>query len=145
MSTRAFARAARKIVVDIDSNELEKPTLNPDLPIAMDAGEFIRECLSLLPTSHASTDAQAYASWIERCREWRLNFPPDSYSGPSLPQDSQNGDKPGNELIYPLSILRSLSNEMGDDDVVVADGANALVLRPLDQHRFTALHSAGGS
>ena len=134
-NTRAFARAARKIVVDIDPNELEKPTINPDLPIAMDAGEFIRECLTLLRTSHASTyttgyttgNAPAYALWIERCREWRLKFPPDSYTGPSLPENSQNGDQPGNGLIYPLSILRTLSDELGNDDVVVADGGATLI------------------
>ena len=116
-NTRAFARAARKIVVDIDPNELGKPTLEPDLPLAMDAGEFIRECLSLLPTPLPS-----YAHWMERCREWRLKFPPDSYTGPSLPSDP-----PENGLIYPLSILRVLSAELGENDVVVADGGATLI------------------
>jgi len=116
-NTRAFARAARMILVDIDPNELEKPTLKPDLPLAMDAGQFIRECLSLLPASLPS-----YSPWIERCREWRLKFPPDSYSGPSLPSDP-----PENGLIYPLSILRSLSSELGANDVIVADGGATLI------------------
>ena len=116
-NTRAFARAARKIVVDIDPNELEKPTLNPDLPLAMDAGQFIRECLSLLPVSLPS-----YSPWIELCREWRLKFPPDSYTGPSLPSDP-----PDDGLIYPLSILRCLSGELGENDVIVADGGATLI------------------
>ncbi len=116
-NTSAFARAARKVVVDIDPNELEKPTLKPDLPLVMDAGQFIRECLSLLPASLPS-----YSPWIERCREWRLKFPPDSYTGPSLPPDP-----PGNGLIYPLSVLRILSAELGENDVVVADGGATLI------------------
>ena len=116
-NTRAFARAARKVVVDVDPNELEKPTLKPDLPLAMDAGEFIRECLSLLPAALPS-----YSPWMEHCREWRIKFPPDSYTGPSLPSDP-----PENGLIYPLSILRSLSGELDENAVVVADGGPSLI------------------
>lgn len=121
-NTNAFARAARKIVVDIDPSELEKPTLQPDLPIVMDAGEFIRGCLSLLPTNYALTNKPAYAAWIERCREWRRQFPPDSYTGPSLPSDpAENG------LIYPVSILKVLSDELSENDVLVADGGATLI------------------
>ena len=125
-NTRAFARAARKIVVDIDPNELEKPTLQPDLPIAMDAGQFIRECLSLLPTSRDSDNTPAYAPWIERCREWRRQFPPDSYTGASVPSDPPAGSS-DNGLIYPLSILKVLSDELSENDVLVADGGATLI------------------
>tara|TARA_Y100000588_G_scaffold395323_2_gene523418 strand:- start:29169 stop:31811 length:2643 start_codon:yes stop_codon:yes gene_type:complete len=116
-NTSAFAREARKIVIDIDPNELEKPTLNPDLALAIDAGQFVKECLSILPKSLPS-----YSPWLERCRGWRLNFPPDSYTGPSLP-----ADPPEDGLIYPLSILRSLSGELSENDVVVADGGATLI------------------
>ena len=116
-NTRAFARAACIVVVDIDPNELKKQTLKPDLPLALDAGRFIRECLSLLPAS-----LPPYSLWLERCREWRLKFPPDSYTGPSLPPDP-----PENGLIYPLSLLRILSDELGEKDVVVADGGATLI------------------
>ena len=116
-NTEAFARAARKVVVDIDPNELEKLTLKPDIPLAMDAGRFIEGCLSLLPDSLPS-----YSPWVERCRGWRLRFPPDSYTGPSLPPDpSEDG------LIYPLPLLRALSAELGENDVVVADGGATLI------------------
>ena len=43
---RAFARAAYKVVVDIDPAELEKPTVRPDLGIPADAGAFLRETLA---------------------------------------------------------------------------------------------------
>jgi acetolactate synthase I/II/III large subunit len=105
------------IVVDIDPNELKKQTLKPDLPLALNAGRFIRECLSLLPASLPS-----YSVWLERCREWRLKFPPHSYTGPSLPPDP-----PEDGLIYPLFLLRMLSDELGEKDVVVADGGATLI------------------
>jgi len=116
--TKAFARAASVIVVDVDPNELKKPTLKPELPINMDAGSFINECLATLPESLPS-----YSSWIDRCREWRQQFPPDSYTGPSLPPDPRKD----NELIYPLSVIRALSDELAEDDVVIADGGATLI------------------
>ena len=116
-NTKAFARAARKVVVDIDMNEMEKATIKPDIPLVMDAGQFIRECLSLLPSFLPS-----YAPWMERCRDWRRKFPSDSYSGPSLPPDPA-----GTGLIYPLQLLRMLSAELGENDVIVADGGAALI------------------
>ena len=40
-----FARAAYKIMVDVDEAELHKINVRPDLPICADAGPFIRELL----------------------------------------------------------------------------------------------------
>ena len=40
-----FARAAYKVMVDVDENELHKINVRPDLPVCADAGEFIREIL----------------------------------------------------------------------------------------------------
>ena len=38
-----FARNAKKVVVDIDSAELEKKTINPDIAIQADAKDFLIE------------------------------------------------------------------------------------------------------
>jgi acetolactate synthase I/II/III large subunit len=66
-----FARAAKKIVVDIDSAELKKPSIKPDLPIQADAKEFMIELLSQLK------DAEPFgiSSWLQRCRAWKLKYP----------------------------------------------------------------------
>jgi acetolactate synthase-1/2/3 large subunit len=40
-----FARCAKKIMVDIDPNELRKINVRPDIPICADAGEFIKEII----------------------------------------------------------------------------------------------------
>ena len=37
----SFARAAYKVVVDIDPVELQKPTIQPDLPVHSDVGFFV--------------------------------------------------------------------------------------------------------
>ena len=63
-----FARAAKKIVVDIDAGELkEHKEMNIDYPLQMDALDFINLLLSL-PVNSGSE------SWRERCLDWKRRF-----------------------------------------------------------------------
>lgn len=66
---RAFAPEAKKIMVDIDPAELNKRTLQIDLPIRMDATRFIR-ALNDFPCGHLQKE-----SWIEWCRQVRSRYP----------------------------------------------------------------------
>ncbi len=117
-NTAAFARAARKVVVDIDPRELQKPTIHADLAIESDAGDFIKACLS-----QSIKNIPRYATWLERCRGWRTKFPPNSYSGPSLLFRDPEEKGP----IYPLPLLRTLAEALGKNELVVADGGPPLI------------------
>ena len=68
-----FARAARKIVVDIDAAEIAKLTkLEIDLPVVADAGSFLDAVLAELRRNPAQPSR---AAWIERCRQWKDRYP----------------------------------------------------------------------
>jgi acetolactate synthase I/II/III large subunit len=66
-----FARAAKKIIVDIDTAELTKPSLKPELPIKADAKEFMLEMLEQL------RDAEPFkiSNWLKRCKDWKKKYP----------------------------------------------------------------------
>lgn len=66
-----FARAAKKIVVDIDPAELNKPSLKPDIPVQADAREFMLELLDQLK------DAKPLEinSWLQKCQDWKAKYP----------------------------------------------------------------------
>ncbi len=68
---RGFARGAKKIVVDVDRNEIDKLDMDIALSVAADARAFI-EALSLLnaPVAHNDT-----APWIKRCADWKRRYP----------------------------------------------------------------------
>lgn len=66
-----FARAAKKIMVDIDPAEIQKMQMKIDLPIVADAGVFIEGLLGnaelLRPRNRKS--------WIDKCFEWKSRYP----------------------------------------------------------------------
>jgi len=57
---KGFAKNAYRVYVDIDENELNKPTLFPDMKVVSDASVFIQALLSTeLPTTNRD--------WLDRC------------------------------------------------------------------------------
>jgi acetolactate synthase-1/2/3 large subunit len=63
-----FARAAKRIVVDIDNNELNKHTLEIDIKIQSDAKYFIQELLK-------TEVSKIYTDWIAQCNRYKNSYP----------------------------------------------------------------------
>lgn len=68
---RAFAREAFRVMVDIDAAELEKPTLDIDLPVHADVAYFL-ERLSEEVEDVTLPDRSAWVAW---CQERRRRYP----------------------------------------------------------------------
>jgi len=68
---RGFARNAKKIVVDVDQNELDRHEMDITLPILSDAKEFIESCLGSALISHSD-----WSIWREKCLDWKRRFTP---------------------------------------------------------------------
>jgi len=68
---KVFAREATKIVVDIDSAELEKPTLKVDVPIRQDAKSFIADLLNNGDNNAIGSKDQ----WLKKCMEYKAKYP----------------------------------------------------------------------
>jgi acetolactate synthase-1/2/3 large subunit len=66
-----FARAARKVVVDIDPAEIRKLGMKVDIPVVADAGAFIGAVLG----RSESIGHSDRSDWFDRCREWRTKYP----------------------------------------------------------------------
>lgn len=67
---KGFARAATKIVVDIDPNELARHEMPIDLKVCVDAQAFLEYWAG---SSMLAGDWQA---WRERCVEWKKRYTP---------------------------------------------------------------------
>jgi acetolactate synthase-1/2/3 large subunit len=68
-----FAREAYKIVVDIDSAELDKPTLHPDLAVQADAKDVLLK-LSEKLGKMGLENKQTWAPWLARTQAWRAHY-----------------------------------------------------------------------
>ena len=66
-----FGREAKKIIVDIDLNELEKHTLNPDIKIQADAKQFITELYQKIEDK----ELPSYTEWVDKCHTYRSKYP----------------------------------------------------------------------
>lgn len=69
---KAFARAAYKIMVDIDINEIKKPILSIDLPINFDAKDFIEEMIKQLKNNQIKLKIN---DWLDYGRRLNKKYP----------------------------------------------------------------------
>jgi acetolactate synthase-1/2/3 large subunit len=68
---RGFARNAKKIVIDVDQNEIERHQMDITLPILSDAKVFLEACLASNISSGANWD-----TWRKKCIDWKSRFTP---------------------------------------------------------------------
>lgn len=66
-----WARAAYTVVVDIDKEELMKPTIRVDLPICSDASEF----MTCMLDSKIKVEADLNSEWLNKCEYWKNKYP----------------------------------------------------------------------
>lgn len=71
-NVNTWAREAFIVDVDIDSEELKKPTIRVDMPICCDAADFFR--ILLEEYNKVSTKADR-REWIDQCNEWKKKYP----------------------------------------------------------------------
>lgn len=111
----AFARGAKKYIVDIDEALLtpELQQVKGDVNIHCDAKSFIMMLLEEL----AGQELPDRTWWLDKTKEWR-----DKYV-PCLPEYYQERD-----YVHPYVFMKVLSEELEPGDVVVADcGGNTVV------------------
>lgn len=110
----SFARAATKIMVDIDAAELGKPTLSIDLPIHADLASFIPALLTELDNFERPAAHAAYLDWtMERHRRY----------DPVLPEYWRT-----NGIVNPYCFTQVLFEQLAPDDVIVMADATAAVV-----------------
>jgi acetolactate synthase-1/2/3 large subunit len=109
-----FARAAKKVIVEIDPVELAKFTFPIDVPVLGDVKDFIAALDQHLPsTASVTTPLFQFDAWSQICSDWRQRYP---MSHPPEPKafNAQAG-------INSYWFIERLSEFLGPDDIVVTD------------------------
>jgi acetolactate synthase-1/2/3 large subunit len=69
---KQFARAAKKIVIDIDLTSHKKKTIEIDMLIQSDAKVFLDRLFVVLTEKKSSS---SYRDWLEKCVGWKKKYP----------------------------------------------------------------------
>lgn len=108
----SWAREAYKIMVEIDPAEINKPTLNIDLPIQSDIKDFLEKFNAYLEKEYSDYNFKN-EDWIKQCNIWKEKYP--------VCDKSKYEQK---DKINVYAFLDTLSDCMKENDkIVVANGA----------------------
>jgi len=100
------ARNAKKVMVDVDDAELNKPTFRPDIKIHSDAGAFLEALHAALPS------LPPHDEWLAYCRRIKAKYPV------VLPEHRARTDYVSS-YVLPEAIMRYASDPL---TVVTANG-----------------------
>lgn len=109
---KSFARGAYKIMVDIDKEEMNKPTLSIDTKIVSDAKDFINEMIYQLKNNPIRLSIQ---SWIKQTKYWQKKYPS------VLPQYWKE------KKVNPYCFIDTLSKYLNKEDVIAVSNATAAI------------------
>jgi len=103
---KAFARAAKKVFVDIDKSELMDKPFKADIAINADAKDFLIE----LGRQANKLNKYNAKDWIHICKNWNVKYPM------VLPEYREK-----NEYVNSYVFIDRLSDELDNSDVIVTD------------------------
>ena len=99
-----FARAAKKIIVEVDDAEIRKLKMPIDLPVCGNVKDFLAE---LVRKKEALKGKDRFA-WLERCRQWKEKYPV------VLPEYGQ-----AKSFVNTYALVDVLSDLLSSEDVLV--------------------------
>ena len=107
-----FAKKSYKIMVDIDENELKKPTLDIQMPVHADLKDVIED---LLRSDYKPTEQQK--RWLKWCRDIDAKYPavqPHHYDNKTA--------------VNPYAFITELSKELEEGDNIICGNGTASVV-----------------
>ena len=108
-----FAKNAYKIVVDIDANELKKPTLDIQLPVHAN----VKDVIEALNRSLPKTTSDQYAQWLAWCKDINRKYPavlPEYY--------------PKKTPVNPYIFIKELFEQLEENETIVCGNGTACVV-----------------
>lgn len=111
---KTFARAAYKIWVDIDENELKKPSVVPEMPILADLGKLLPALADMAEATYLGP-TPGQVEWLAWCKERQRRFPI------VLPEYWNN------QIVNPYCFMDKLFEQMEENEIVVTGNGSACV------------------
>lgn len=104
--TQSFSPKSIKVMVDIDENELKKPTIKINYPVNLDLNIFFNKFLQQVQ----SKNLPSWIDWVEKTQTWKNKFP-----------IFQSNYKTITDRINSYYFMQVLSSHIRDNSVIVTD------------------------
>lgn len=104
-NAKDFGRNAKKVVVDVDKKELNKPGPDITVKVLSDAKDFLRELLKM----SKKVSFPDYKEWIIVCNNWKRKYP--------VVLSSYKYEKPVNSYYFTNELSKNASSE----DMILVD------------------------
>lgn len=110
-----FAKDAFKIIVDIDANELKKPTVCVDMPVHADVRDVMKDITRYI-ADEGSYDRKVHAKWLSLAKDVNDRYP-------AVTEKMRSDDR-----LNPYVFLESLFAALSEGDVMVTGNGGACVM-----------------
>lgn len=108
-----YAKTSYKIIVDIDKNELQKPTIKPDLPIWANVKDVLKDIIRV----NEDTFSDDHKKWLSWCQEINKKYPA------VLPKYYKQLTP-----INPYVFLKELFEQLDEGDNIITGNGSACVM-----------------
>lgn len=110
---KEFAPNAYKIIIDIDENELKKPTVKADLPVHAD----VKAVLEAILKADYHRENEEHQRWLAWCRQTDAKYPA------VLP-----GYRAQQSPLNPYAFVEELSKVLEEEDTIITGNGSACVV-----------------
>lgn len=110
---KTWAREAYTIVVDVDGEELKKPTIHVDMPVCAD----VKDVMHMMNQKLGDKKLQTDAFWLEKCAHWKKTYPV---------VQRKHYEQKGLANVY--AFIGELSRRLPEDYVTVVGNGSACVV-----------------
>ena len=116
-NVKTFARQAKKYMIDIDNGTLKKEFQQVpfDENINCDAKKFIKKFKEFLIKKNFKSEKNK-EKWLKKCQQWKKTYDP-----------VKKSYFKNTNTVQPYAFVRTLSEKMGKDDILVADCGGNIV------------------
>ncbi|MBV7272806.1 thiamine pyrophosphate-binding protein [Clostridiaceae bacterium UIB06] len=110
---RNYAKNAYKIIVDIDKNELKKPTIKPDLPVWANVKDLMVDIVD----SDYKAEEESHSRWLKWCRNINAKYPA------VLPKYYEKINP-----VNPYAFINELFEELEEGENIITGNGSACVI-----------------
>jgi len=114
-NSESFAREAKRIMVDVDRNEMKKPNLHIDVKIQADLKNFIPKMLSMTKKYKPKKEHIEFLLWSKKRKEL-------------YPVIQSHHFKSQKNTVNPYAMMQKLFSKFDDDEVIVTGDGTAVVV-----------------